>query len=142
MLDSQVGGVLKDPLHQPRPVPLAPIDPVRRVGGGIFASHRCLLFSRQSGLDLTTITHREVRKVENLTDLEKTLQAVEPILPKFQKLCEKEFSSEEVRSELEKLSKEEMVELQVNMFSQYHHMARLIVDMAEALKAILKSSPG
>ena len=75
-------------------------------------------------------------------DLEKILHTVEPILPKFEKLCEKEFSSEAVRSELEKLSKEELLELQMNMFSQYHHMARLIVDMAEALKAILKSSPG
>ena len=72
-------------------------------------------------------------------DPERILQTVEPDLPKFEQLYEKEFSSELVKIELEKLSKEELVELQVNMFSQYHEMAKLIVEMAEALKVSLKS---
>ena len=74
-------------------------------------------------------------------DPEKTLQTVEPALAKFEQLSEKEFDSAAVRSEPEKMSKENLVELQVNMFSQYHQMARFIVDMAEALKVTLRSRP-
>jgi hypothetical protein len=47
------------------------------------------------------------------------------------------FNAELVKSELEKLSKEELVELQMNMFVQYHQMARIIVELAEALREAL-----
>ena len=77
----------------------------------------------------------------NLMDTEDTLQTVEAVLPKFEQLSEKEFNSQAVKIELEKLSKEELIELQVNMFSQYHEMAKLIVDMAPALKVTLESKP-
>ena len=77
--------------------------------------------------------------MEKRIDPEEILKTAEPILPKFERLCEKEFNSEMVKSELEKLNKEELIELQVNMFSQYHEMAKLIVDMAEALKVTSNS---
>jgi len=44
-----------------------------------------------------------------------------------------------VKAELEKLSKEELIELQVKMFAQYHEMAKSLVEMAEALKVALQS---
>ena len=77
--------------------------------------------------------------MEKQIDPESVLEIVEPDLPKFEQLAEKEFSSKAVKSELEKLSKEELVELQVNMFSQYHQMAKYISEMAEALKVSLRS---
>ena len=77
--------------------------------------------------------------MEKQIDLESILEVIEPDLPKFEQLAEKEFSSKAVKSELEKLSKEELVELQVNMFSQYHQMAKYIAEMAEVLRLSLKS---
>ena len=77
--------------------------------------------------------------MEKQIDPERILETVEPDLPKFEQLGEKEFDSEKVKLELEKLSKEELVELQINMFSQYHQMARFIAEMAEALRVCLKS---
>jgi len=44
-----------------------------------------------------------------------------------------------VKAELAKLSKEELVELQVRMFAQYHDMAKSLVEIAEALKVALQS---
>jgi hypothetical protein len=60
-------------------------------------------------------------------------------LTTFERLSEKEFNSELVKSELEKLSKEELVELQMNMFAQYHQMAKIIVELTEALRVSLQS---
>ena len=77
--------------------------------------------------------------MEIKTDAERILETIGPDLPKFEQLGEKEFRSELVKGELEKLSKEELVELQLNMFAQYHKMAKLIVEMAEALKVSLNS---
>ncbi len=78
--------------------------------------------------------------MEKQIDPEKALQIVEPYLAKFEELSEKEFNPHVVKNELQKLSKEELVELQVNMFAQYHQMAKSIVEIAEALKAALQSS--
>ena len=58
--------------------------------------------------------------MERQIDPDKTLQTVEPVLARFDQLSEKEFNPEAVKSELEKMSKEDLVELQVKMFSQYH----------------------
>lgn len=77
--------------------------------------------------------------MEKQIDLEKTMQMVEPDLPKLEQLSEKDFNADVVKSELEKLSKDELVELQVNMFAQYHEMARTIVEMAAAIKLALRS---
>ena len=77
--------------------------------------------------------------MEKQMDPERILETIGPDLPKLEQLGEKEFHSESVKGELEKLSKEELVELQLNMFAQYHKMAKFIVEMAEALKVSLKS---
>jgi hypothetical protein len=56
-----------------------------------------------------------------------------------EELSGKHFDAEMVKAELDKLSKKELVELQVRMFAQYHDMAKSIVEMAEALKVALQS---
>ena len=76
--------------------------------------------------------------MEKQIDPEETLEAVEQDLATFQRLGEKPFDAELVKNELEKLGKEELVELQMNMFAQYHQMAKIIVELAEALRAALQ----
>ena len=75
--------------------------------------------------------------MENQISPEETLKMVEQDLATFERLSKKDFNSELVKSELEKLSKEELIELQMNMFVQYHQMARIIVELAEALREAL-----
>ena len=75
--------------------------------------------------------------MENQIDPAQTLEMVEQDLTMFENLAAKDFDSELVKSELEKLSKEELVELQMNMFVQYHQMAKIIVELAEALREAL-----
>ncbi len=77
--------------------------------------------------------------MENQLGPEKTLEMIEQDLTTFERLAAKDFNSELVKSELEKLSKEELVELQMNMFVQYHQMAKIIVELAEALREALQS---
>ena len=72
--------------------------------------------------------------MENQMNPEETLKMVEQDLATFERLSKKNFNSELVKSELEKLSKEELIELQMNMFVQYHQMSRIIVELAEALR--------
>ena len=76
--------------------------------------------------------------MENQISPEETLKMVEQDLATFERLSKKDFDSELVKSELEKLNKEELVELQMNMFVQYHQMARIIVELAQALRAALR----
>ena len=73
-------------------------------------------------------------------DPKETLQMIESDLPKFEQLGEREFDADLVKSELEKLNKDELIQLQVKMFAQYHEMARIIVKMAEAMKVALRSA--
>ena len=75
--------------------------------------------------------------MENQISPEEPLKMVEQDLATFERLSKKDFNSELVKSELEKLSKEELIELQMNMFVQYHQMARIIVELAEALRQTL-----
>ena len=76
--------------------------------------------------------------MEDQIDPAQTLEMVEQDLTKFESLAAKDFNSERVKSELEKLSKEELIELQMNMFAQYHQMARIIVELTQALKVALR----
>ena len=76
--------------------------------------------------------------MENQISPEETLKMVEQDLATFERLSKKDFDSELVKSELEKLSKEELIELQMNMFVQYHQMARIIVELAGALRQTLR----
>lgn len=76
--------------------------------------------------------------MENQLGPEETLKMVEQDLATFERLSKKDFNSELVKSELEKLSKEELIELQMNMFVQYHQMARIIVELAEALRQTIR----
>lgn len=69
---------------------------------------------------------------------EETLKMVEQDLATFERLSAKDFNAELVKSELEKLSKEELTQLQMNMFVQYHQMARIIVELAGALRQTLR----
>jgi hypothetical protein len=85
----------------------------------------------------TSATRAEDENMENQLGPEKTLEMIEQDLATFERLSEKVFNAELVKSELEKLSKEELVELQMNMFVQYHQMARIIVELAEALREAL-----
>ena len=75
--------------------------------------------------------------MENQIDPAQTLEMVEQDLTMFENLAAKDFDSELVQSELEKLSKEKLIELQMNMFAQYHQMARIIVELAAALRQTL-----
>jgi len=77
--------------------------------------------------------------MERGIDPREQLRMIEPLLEKYEGLSEKHFDAEMVKAELEKLSKEELIELQVKMFAQYHEMAKSLVDMAEALKVALQS---
>jgi lipoprotein NlpI len=77
--------------------------------------------------------------MERKIDPKEQLKMIEPLLEKFEGLSEKHFDAEMVKAELEKLSKEELVELQVRMFAQYHDMARSVVELAEALKVLLQT---
>jgi hypothetical protein len=78
-------------------------------------------------------------KMERGIDPKEQLRMIEPLLVKYEGLSEKHFDAEMVKAELEKLSKEELIELQVKMFAQYHDMAKSFVEMAEALKVALQS---
>ena len=77
--------------------------------------------------------------MEREIDPKEQLRMIEPLLEKFEGLSEKHFDAEMVKAELEKLSKEELVELQVRMFAQYHDMAKSVVELAEALKLLLQT---
>ena len=77
--------------------------------------------------------------METKLDPKEQLRMIEPLLEKFEGLSEKHFDAEMVKAELEKLSKEELVELQVRMFAQYHDMAKSVVELAEALKVLLQT---
>ena len=77
--------------------------------------------------------------MERDIDPKEQLRMIEPLLEKFEGLSERHFDAETVKAELEKLSKEELVELQVRMFAQYHDMARSVVELAEALKVLLRT---
>ena len=80
--------------------------------------------------------------MEEKIDPREQLRMIEPLLLKYEELSGKQFNAEMVKAELDKLSKKELVELQVRMFAQYHDMAKLIVEMAEALKVALQSPDG
>ena len=106
-------------------MPLAPIDPSAPGRWGHFFAISSLK------------TEGKSENMENQLGPEKTLEMIEQDLATFERLSEKEFNAELVKSELEKLSKEELVELQMNMFVQYHQMAKIIVELAEALREAL-----
>jgi len=76
--------------------------------------------------------------MENQIDPAQTLEMVEQDLTMFESLAAKDFDAEVVKSELDKLSKEKLVELQMNMFAQYHQMARIIVELTQALRVALR----
>lgn len=75
--------------------------------------------------------------MENQIDPAQTMEMVEQDFATFDNLAAKDFDSELVKSELEKLSKEELIKLQMNMFAQYHQMAKIIVELTQALRAAL-----
>jgi hypothetical protein len=75
--------------------------------------------------------------MKNQIDPAQTLEMVEQDLTMFESLAAKDFDSELVKSELDKLSKEKLVELQMNMFAQYHQMAKIIVELTQALRVAL-----
>jgi len=125
---------------------------VRRVGGGIFLLNytfldveQVLVISGRPVLDRKLMQQGSVKqfavggKMERGIDPREQLRMIEPLLEKYEGLSEKHFDAEMVKAELEKLSKEELIELQVKMFAQYHEMAKSLVEMAEALKVALQS---
>ena len=85
----------------------------------------------------TSTASAKGENMENQINPEETLKMVEQDLATFERLSEKDFNAELVKSELEKLSKEELIQLQMNMFVQYHQMARIIVEVTQALRVAL-----
>ena len=125
---------------------------MRRVGGGIFLLNytfldvdQVLVISGRPVLDRKLMQQGSLKqfavggKMERGIDPREQLRMIEPLLEKYEGLSEKHFDAEMVKAELEKLSKEELIELQVKMFAQYHEMAKSLVEMAEALKVALQS---
>jgi len=69
-----------------------------------------------------------------------TLQAFEQILPELKKISEQELKPEEIRAELEKSSKSELVEHYLNLVEQHFDVIRAFVALAEATGKVLKSN--
>ena len=75
-----------------------------------------------------------------ISDPVTTLQAFEQILPELKKISEQELKPHEIRAELEKSSKSELVEHYLNLIAQHFDVIRAFVALAEATGKVLKSS--
>ena len=69
-----------------------------------------------------------------------TLQAFEQILPELKKISEQELKPDEIRTELEKSSKSELVEHYLKLIAQHFDVIRAFVALAEATGKVLKSN--
>ncbi|MBT8405927.1 MAG: hypothetical protein KJP05_00595 [Deltaproteobacteria bacterium] len=69
-----------------------------------------------------------------------TLQAFEQILPELKKISDQELKPEEIRAELEKASKSEVVEHYLKLIEQHVEVIRAFVSLAEATGKFLKSN--
>ena len=69
-----------------------------------------------------------------------TLRACEQILPELKKLSEQELRPEDLKAELEKASKGEVIEHYLKLISQHHEVIRAFVVLAETTGQILRSS--
>ena len=78
--------------------------------------------------------------MEQTPDPTMTLQAFEQILPELKKLSEQELKPEEIRAELERASKIEVVEHYLKLIEQHFEVIRAFVALAEATGKVLKSN--
>jgi len=69
-----------------------------------------------------------------------TLQAFEQILPELKKISEQELKPEEIRAELERASRSEVVEHYLKLIEQHLEVIRAFVALAEATGKVLKSN--
>jgi hypothetical protein len=69
-----------------------------------------------------------------------TLRACEQILPELKKLSEQELKPEDIKVELEKASKGELIESYLKLISQHHEIIRAFVVLAETAGHILRSN--
>jgi hypothetical protein len=68
-----------------------------------------------------------------------TLRAFEQILPELKRISQQELKPEEIKAELEKMSKGELVELHIKLIMQHFDVIRAFVALAEATEKIVKS---
>ena len=68
------------------------------------------------------------------------LQAFEQILPELKKISQQELKPNEIRAELEKSSKSELVEHYLNLIEQHFEVIRAFVALAEATSKVIKSN--
>ena len=78
--------------------------------------------------------------MEQTADPTMTMQAFEQILPELKKLSEQELKPEQIRAELEKASKSEVVEHYLKLIEQHFDVIRAFVALAEATGKVLKSN--
>ena len=69
-----------------------------------------------------------------------TLRAFEQILPELKRISQQELKPEEIKAELEKASKGELVEHHLKLIMQHFDVIRAFVALAEATEQIVKSS--
>ena len=74
------------------------------------------------------------------SDSVRALQAFEQILPELKKISEQELKPNEIRAELEKSSKSELVEHYLNLMAQHLDVIRAFVALAEATSKVIKSN--
>ena len=78
--------------------------------------------------------------MEQTPDPIMTLRAFEQILPELKNLSEQELNPEEIRAELERASKSEVVEHYLKLIEQHFDVIRAFVVLAEATCKVLKSN--
>ena len=77
-------------------------------------------------------------EMEQAPDPTMTLQAFEQILPELKKISDQELKPEEIRAELERASKTEVVEHYLKLIEQHFDVIRAFVALAEATGKVLK----
>lgn len=77
--------------------------------------------------------------MEQEPDPTMTLQAFEQILPELKKISEQKLKPEEIRAELERASKGEVVDHYLKLIEQHFEVIRAFVALAEATGKVLKT---
>ena len=83
---------------------------------------------------------REELEMGQTADPMSTLRAFEQILPELKRISQQELKPEEIKAELEKVSKDELVEHHTKLIMQHFDVIRAFVALAEATEKIVKSS--
>jgi hypothetical protein len=87
----------------------------------------------------TGVVIKEELEMGQTEDPMTTLRAFEQILPELKIISQQELKPEEIKAELEKMSKGELVELHIKLIMQHFDVIRAFVALAEATEKIVKS---